>query len=144
MVLINYWKSKFMTYDIEKFNSFDILHMNVFDIDSNIDDDGINECISAMEKYLKEMESKNRCFHLFYNVSNVNRMLPTSYMYNCAKMFKENKSILEKYLIKTSIINAGTFIIACSKLIFTFYTPVRPYVFVENLKEAKEKLFKLN
>ena len=62
MVLINYWKSKFMTYDIEKFNSFEILHVNIFDINKNIDDDGINECILAMERYLKEIESKKKTF----------------------------------------------------------------------------------
>lgn len=142
MAFVNYWKSEFITYDIEKFNSFDILHVNIFDVDGS--NECINECISVMETFLKEMETRNRCFHLFYNVGNINKMLPTTYIYNCIKMFKQNKSILESYLIKTSIINAGTFVIKFSKLIFTFYTPVRAYIFVENIKEAKEKLFKLN
>jgi len=142
MVVVNYWKNKLISYDIEKFNSFEILHVNVFDSDATNEE--CNECISIMKKYLKEIELRGKCFHLFYNVENVNKMLPTTYIYNCIKMFKDNKSILEKYLIKTSIINAGTFVISCSKLIFTFYTPVRPHTFVNNLKEAKEKLFKLN
>ena len=59
-------------------------------------------------------------------------------------MFKNNKENIESGLIKTFIINSSSFIIGISKFIFTLYTPIRPYEFVKNCEEAKEKLFKLN
>ena len=66
------------------------------------------------------------------------------YIYSVVKMFKNNSENVKKGLIKTFIVNSSTFIIGVSKIIFAIYTPTRPYEFVKNCDEAKEKLFKLN
>ena len=138
-----YKKTELLLYEIEKLSFCNIMYITPIDI-SKCDEDECNKNIIILEDFIDTCVKNNICFYLIYDISKETSMIPTKYLLNCVKMFKRNKEKLQKNLIKTFAVGAGTFIQAISKVIFLIYTPVRPYEFVNTLEEAKEKLFKLN
>ena len=142
MTLVEYHKNDLIIYEIEKYPMFEILYLRL--LKSNCSDEECKLNIDVLETYMKNRSQNNKCFYFFYDVEKINSVFPMSYVYKAVKLFKTHREILQKCLIKTFVVNSGSFIRGLSKIIFTFYTPVRPYEFVKNTEEAKEKLFKLN
>ena len=142
MTLVEYHKNDLIIYEIEKYPMFEILYLRLLKSNCNEEETKLN--IDVLETYMKNRAENKKCFYFFYDVEKVSSMFPMSYVYKAVKLFKTHREILQKCLIKTFVVNSSSFIIGLSKIIFTFYTPVRPYEFVKNTEEAKEKLFKLN
>ena len=142
MAFIQYHNNELLCYEIEKFPMFEILYLRVLK-DSCSDEEVTLNC-DVLETYIKNRVENNKCFYIFYDVEKIKKFFPMKYVYSVIKMFKKNEENIKKGLIKTFIINTTNFIIGISKIIFTIYTPIRPYEFVKNTEEAKEKLFKLN
>ena len=138
-----YKKTELLLYEIENLSFCHIMYITPIDI-SKGDEDECNKNINILEEFIDTCAKNNICFYLIYDISKESSMIPTKYLLNCVKMFKRNKEKLQKNLIKTFAVGAGTFIQTISKVIFLVYTPVRPYEFVKSIEEAKEKLFKLN
>lgn len=142
MAFIQYHNNELLCYEIEKFTMFEILYLRVLK-DSCSNEEVTLNC-EVLETYIKNRVENNKCFYIFYDVEKIKKFFPMKYVYSVVKMFKKNEENIKKGLIKTFIINTSKFIIGISKIIFTIYTPIRPYEFVKNTEEAKEKLFKLN
>lgn len=142
MSLIQYNKNDLISYEIEKFPMFEILYLRI--LKNKCTDEECKLNIDVLETYMKNRSENNKCFYFFYDVEKVSSIFPTTYIYSAVKLFKKHREILQKSLIKTFVVNSSSVIIGISKIVFTFYTPVRPYEFVKNIEEAKEKLFKLN
>ena len=142
MGLIEYHKNDLICYEIEKYPMFEILYLRV--LKNSCNDEEVTLNCDVLETFIKNRVEKNKCFYLFYDVKHITNLIPMKYIYSIIKMFKNNNENIKKGLIKTFIINSSMFVIGISKLVLTIYTPTRPYEFVKNCEEAKEKLFKLN
>lgn len=142
MGLIEYHKNDLISYEIEKYPMFEILYLRV--LKNSCTDEEVTLNCDVLETFIKNRVEKDKCFYLFYDVEKITTLVPMKYIYSIVKMFKNNSENIKKGLIKTFIVNSSAFIIGVSKIIFSIYTPTRPYEFVKNTEEAKEKLFKLN
>lgn len=142
MELIEYHKNDLICYEIEKYPMFEILYLRILK-NTCTNEEVVLNC-NVLETFIKNRVEKDKCFYFFYDVEKITNLIPMKYIYSVVKMFKNNSENVKKGLIKTFIVNSSTFIIGVSKIIFAIYTPTRPYEFVKNCDEAKEKLFKLN
>tara|TARA_Y100000389_G_C17360522_1_gene463492 strand:+ start:337 stop:768 length:432 start_codon:yes stop_codon:yes gene_type:complete len=142
MDLIVYHRNDLILYEIEKSNMFEIIYLRVLKDKATEEEIKLN--IDVLESYIENRVSNDKCFYLIYDVEKIKKLVPLKYIYSVVKMFKKNTENLKKGLIKTFVINSSKTIINVSKIVFSLYTPIRPYEFVKTIEEAKEKLFKLN
>ena len=132
------YTTTFINFEIKKFKSFEIVYITPLKNDCDLEE--FKESCTILENYIKISGNNNTIFYLVYDMKNMNKFLPNKTI-NYLKVFKNNKEILRKCLLKTYVCNCGNLAKKICKLILTFYKPVRPYVFVEDMESVQNSLF---
>ena len=108
-----------------------------FKLKGDVNKEGFDNFLNEWSSLYVKSSEINQKFTLIVDINEIGKVSPR-YVMEIGKFLNKIKKLTEAWMEKTIIITEQTFINSLLNILFTFYTPVRPFQIIKNKKELKE------
>jgi hypothetical protein len=134
-----FFKNEFIEFRQLKFNKSEIIEIIAEDNNEELTEEYWNIFIEQLNEYYNYIDRESRNYIMIVNIENTT-MLSVARIKDVIRVLNNNKPLVKKYCVFTSVIVKSTFVRQILKIGLMFYTNEKPIMFESDYEKCRKKI----